>query len=215
MAGDKPDVPGFKPVNTTDEMRKAIAGNLENFGEASKLGAQVNAFNMDQLMAMFRKNIPGFDAIQNQQSAAIQSQLKGEIPQGVADYIQNSAAANALGRGVAGSGFHRNLFQTGLVREGLMQTQRGLDSAARWIAQTASFTTPNMFNIGSMFVSPQERIAVATHDRDFRFQRDWLRNQIKAAPDPTAAAVGQAIIKTDDQLMSMASSVLGGAASAI
>lgn len=212
MKGDKPDVPSFKAISTTDEMRKAIEGNQANFGRASKLASDVNAANQEQMLAMFRNAIPGFDKIQGLQSDVIQSQLKGEIPQSLVDLIQNSTAANALSRGVGGSGFQANLFKSGLVREGLAQTQRGLDSAARWIGQTASFSLPNMFNIGSMFVTPQQRIEVATHDRDFKFQRDWLKSQIRAAPDPTLSAIGGAIVKTDDQLMSVASSVLGAAA---
>lgn len=214
MKGDKPNVPDFKAINTTEEMQKAIEGNQSNFGRAAKLASDVNTANYEQMLAMFRKSIPGFDQIQSLQSGAIQSQLKGEIPQSLVDLIQNNSAANALSRGVAGGGFQANLFKTGLVREGLAQTQRGLDSAARWIGQTASFSLPNMFNIGSMFVTPQQRIQVATYDRDFKFQRDVYKSQIDAAPDPTLSAIGGALIKTDDQLMSMASSVLGAAAGA-
>lgn len=211
MKGDKPDVPAFKGIDITEQMRLAISGNQANLPGATKLANETTAANLANITRMFQ-SIPGFDKL----SKAITDDASAGplISQELADYIQNSTAANALGRGVAGGGFQRNLFKTGLIREGIAETNRRLGAAERWISGMAAFYQPAAYNIGSMFVSPQFRIESETRDRDFKFQRDVYKSQIDAAPDPTLSAIGGALIKTDDQLMSMASSVLGAAAGA-
>lgn len=210
--GKKPSVPEYKPVDPTQEQQKTIAGNLSAMPEAQKLAGGVNKFNLEQLQQMLAGLMPGYGNIQNQISTNIQSQLKGEIPADVQAQVQNSAAAKAIGGGFGGTGMHGNLVARdfGMTSYGI--TQQAMDSATRWTQATAGMAQPMMMDVSSMFFTPQQRMAYAFQNNENKFNRDWMANQIKASPDPFRAALGDAFIEDEQQIMQMAGSMVSMAA---
>lgn len=209
MAGEKPEVPIFRPVNTTTEQANAVKGNRANFQNISDLASQYNTFNMDQLKSNLEKLFPGYGAMSEKVGKNISAQLSGELPKDVTQNVQRNATERALGGGYGGSGMARNLEARDLGLTSYQMTQQGLDSATRWMAQVAATSQPSMFNMDSMFITPQQRIQTVMWNREQTWNRQWLENQISAMPDPKTAAVGAALIKTDDQMMQIAASAAG------
>lgn len=168
LYGTKPETPQFE-----EAAAQAIAGNIANLPEAQKLALGVNTFNQEQVMAMLRKAIPNYDAIVGKQSELIQSGLRGEVPKDVQDQLTLRSASRAISGGYAGSGAHRNLEARDFGLASWDITNKSLDSASRWTQSMASMTQPALFNLGSMFVSPEQK-----------FNENVLRANIAAAPDP-------------------------------
>lgn len=208
---EKPKVPEFQKINAQAEQSKATQGNIANFGAASQLGSAVNAFNQDQLLGMLRKAIPDYDNMMSQGGNLIQSYMRGEVPRDVQNQISRNASERAVSGGYGGSGMARNLEARDLGLTSLQLTQQGLSSADRWMNSAAQRSTPGMFDVSGMFLSPMQQIGLSVGERDSNFQRDWVKNQLDAEYS-LGTTVGRAIIKTDDQIMSMASSVLGSMA---
>jgi hypothetical protein len=205
----KPKVPKYTPVDATAVQRGTIEGNLANLAGAQELAAKQNKFNMEQLSQMLAAAVPGYKDILNQQSGLLQSQLRGEIPKDVQAAIQNAAAGRAVGGGYGGSGMGRNLVARDFGMTSYDITSRAMDSASRWMAATAALTVPNLFDATSMFLSPGQRLEVEFRNTENQFQREWMKNQIAALPDPAKAAIGDAIIQDEQQIMELAGSVAG------
>lgn len=177
---DKPRVPKFERIDFEQEQADAIAQNTAALPGLSALADQTNRISTDQLNAALERMLPGYGSMRNKVTENISSYLRGEIPKDVQQGIQRRAAEKGITTGTSGSQFDefgelRNLGITSLELQ-----QQGLNAAGRWLESIAS-RTPT-FNITSMFISPQERIAVKQQENQFKFQRDWLRNQIKAVP---------------------------------
>lgn len=177
---DKPKVPKFERIDFEQEQADAIAQNTAALPGLSALADQTNRISTDQLNAALERMLPGYGAMRNKVTENIGSYLRGEIPIDVQRGIERRAAEKGISTGTAGSQFDefgelRNLGITSLELQ-----QQGLNAAGRWLESIAS-RTPT-FNITSMFISPQERIAVKQQENQFQFQRNWLRNQIKAVP---------------------------------
>lgn len=209
---EKPKVPEFTPVDTKQEQANAINANLQNLSSAQELASKTNAFNYDQMTGMLKKFIPNYDQLLSQTGSNIESMLKGEIPKDVQDQIMRNVAQRGIAGGFSGSGFGRNLEAKDLGLTSLQLTQQGFDAANRWLS-TARSTMPNLFDASSMFITPAQQLAVATDNRNGAFQRQFTQNQLNAQYAP-GTIVGQAIIKTDDQITQMASSIAGSAAGA-
>ena len=208
----KPDVPEFVPVDAAAQQLEAISGNLAALPSAQRLASQTNAFNLEQLQKMLKSAIPGYEQIQGQQSAVVQSMLRGELPKDVQNAIQNAAAARAIGGGYGGAGMQRTLTARDFGRTSYDITQQGLDSATRWMAATASMVMPQMMNVTSMFLSPAQRIQHAVNERNAAFNVQWTRNQIEAMPDPFKAALGDAFVQDEYEIMKLVGAAAGAAA---
>lgn len=206
-SGDKPKVPKFHAIDTAKEQQGAIKGNIAAFGDASALASNVNLFNQEQLTKMIEAALPGGS---QQIKENIMSQLRGEIPEDVAKQISRNTAEQSIAGGFAGSQFARNLTSRDLGLTSLQLTQQGMDAASRWIKAS----TAPMMDISSMFITPQQRIQTEMFNRENQWNTQWLKNRVSAMPDPKLAAVGQGLIKFEDQLMSIAGSVAGSAAGA-
>jgi len=177
---DKPKVPKFQHVDFAAEQEAAIKQNTESLPELGALAEGVNRISTDQLNAALERMLPGYSTMRDKVTSNISSYLRGEIPSDVARAIERRGAERGISTGTSGSSFDefgklRNLGITSLELQ-----QQGLNAAGRWLDSIAA-RTPT-FNITSMFISPQERIAVKQQENQFQFQRDWLRNQIKAVP---------------------------------
>lgn len=176
---EAPDVPAAPQVNAQEQQKKSIQGNLDNFDLAALLADKTNEFNYDQLDEMLRKAIPGYENIKNLQSEALQSQLKGEIPQDVQDAIQRNAATRSTYGGFGGSALAKNLTARDLGLTSLEITNRALESASRWMQGTKMLSVPNQFNAASLFISPAQQIENEWNNQTSKFQRDWTSNVIE------------------------------------
>lgn len=206
--GDKPKVPQFKPVNAGAEQLAAISGNLDALPGAEALSTRVNAFNQAELEKLLAVALPGFQNIRNKIGQNINSLVSGEIPVDVSESIHRNAAVKSLYGGFGGTGAARNLTARDLGLTSLSLTDKGLDSASRWLSSSA--VAPR-FDVSSMFISPQTRIQTEMFNTTNQFDRNWLSNQVKAAPDPFMRALGQAFIQDEGAIMSMAGSAAGAA----
>lgn len=211
---EKPKVPKYDPVNLQDSQADAIGANLANFASASQLASQTNAFNQEELLKSLRKMIPNFDEIMGKTASIVGSQLKGEIPTDVGKAISSNAAARALGGGYAGSGLHGNLVARDLGLTSLDLMQRGLDSADRWLKTSKFMTDSGRMDASSMFINPLQMWQSQMENNKNQFNRDWVGNQLDAEYS-LGTTVGNAMIKTDDQIMQIISSIAGSAGGAM
>lgn len=149
---------------------------------------------------------PNVSNILSQGSQNILSLMQGQIPQGVQDQVQNSVAARALGGGYAGSSMHGNLMARDLGLTSLQLQQQGQAQALPWFGLGRQLSPT--FDVSNMFVTPAQQIAVALENQARQFSASWLKAQVKQS-QAWETILGQSIIKTDDQIMEMASSVAG------
>lgn len=210
---EKPDVPKFTPIDTTKEQAKAVAGNIANFGQISKLAGQANTFNQEELNKMLESAIPGYHSMVTSIGGRINDFLSGTIPKDVMGNVERSSAYRSLSGGYGGSGMARNLVARDLGLTSLQLIEKGIDAGSRWIATAKANTVAPQFDVSSMFITPQQRIATTMWNKEGQFNRDWLNNQVKAEYS-TGTVVGKAIVKTDDQITQMLSSAAGSAAGA-
>lgn len=172
----KPDMPSYNALDPQQEQKKAVEGNTAALPGIEKLASGVNAFNQQQIQKMLESSIPMYNSLKSGISSNIDSMMKGNLPKDVQDQIQNSAAARSMGSGVAGSGMGRNLVARDLGLNSLDLTQKGLSSAENWIKTMSSIEQPGMFNVSSMFLTPQQQWGMDTQERDNAFQYNWNKN---------------------------------------
>lgn len=204
--GSKPKVPQFTAIDPSKEQLAAIAGNTNALPGAQALASGVNTFNQSELERMLGSVLPGFEGIKGKIGQNITSMVSGQLPQDVQDLIRRNSAASATYGGFGGTGMGRNLTARDLGLTSLKLTEQGLDSAMRWLSSSA--VAPR-FDVSSMFVSPQTRIQTQMFNSENQFSRDWLANQVRAAPDPFMRALGQAFINDESSIMQMAGSAAG------
>lgn len=177
---DKPVVPQYERVDFGKESADALAENQANLPAAAAFAEEFNRLSGDQLNAALERMLPGYGNLRDTSTANIQSLLRGELPSDVENLIERRAAERGITMGTSGSDFN----EFGAVRQlgltSLEMTQRGLDSAMRWIDSVAR-RTPT-FNMASAFVPIGQRVGIKAAENQFKFQTDWLRNQIKAVP---------------------------------
>lgn len=190
LFGSIPALPPWHQLDLGTESGKAIATNIANLPEASRLANLTE----EQILSMMRTATPGFDAMRTQAGANINSQLKGEIPTDVSTAVQNSAAARSLGSGTAGSGFSKDLVarDLGLTSLGIMD--KGLSSAESWMASTERLLSPAAATFTNMFITPGEQASFDVGERDKNWAYHWLNNQVQAMPDPTTSGVTQMVL---------------------
>lgn len=177
---DTPEVPHFKPVDTTTEQRRATTGNIANFGDISQLAGMANMFNQEQLNRMIEMGAPGYQEMLGTTRGRVNSLLSGELPADVMSNVERSAAHRALSGGYGGSGMARNLVARDLGLTSLDMITKGIDAGNRWMASARAGTT-GQFDPTSMFVTPQQRIATTMQNRTNQWNRNWLDSQVDAA----------------------------------
>ncbi len=188
---DTPDMPAAPHVNLGDSQKTAITSNLANMTDAEKLAAGTNDFNFEQLHKQLGEAIPGYNDIIKGQSDILQSELKGELPQDVQDQIQRNSAVKSLYGGFAGGGMERNLTARDLGLTSLQLTNTALDSASRWMSNVKSMATTPLFNLSSMFISPEQQFNADWMNATSSFQRNWANNQMEtAASNASTRAIG-------------------------
>ena len=207
--GKKPEIPVLPGINPNNVQAETIASNAQNLPGLQQMAGEINAFNVKQNLGQLSQALefiaPGQLA---QAQGLVSSQLRGEVPADVAAQLQRRSAAQSLLGGFGGnSGLGRNLSARdfGLTSMGIQQ--QGLanfSNLASMVPKTA------MFDLTSMFYTPQQRMNFAFQDREAHFQRDLLANQVAAAPDPGTAALGKEIDRFFNTAASVGMSYAGG-----
>lgn len=202
----KPKVPPFVPIDTTAEQAAAIAGNQSNLAGIEKLVGDTNSFMGQQWLNATKFGFPNFSSVAGNITNNIEDWTSGTIPQDVQDLIQRNGAVKSLYGGYGGTGMGGNLVARDLGLTSLDLMGRGQDAATKWMAATR---VPTM-DVSGMFISPQQKIGVSQWNKEFAFNRDWTKNQIKAMPDPFWSALGASF----DSMLGSAASAAGSAAGA-
>lgn len=183
LTGRKPNVPDLPAIDPNRVQAEAIAANQQALPAAQQLGTGINEFNTAQRLAQLTKmlNFAGGPGALSSIQQNIGSRVRGEIPTDVAQAIRRNSAAGALQGGFGGgSPLGRNLTARDFGLTSLNIAQQGMADALNFAGMA---DTPN-FDVTSMFMSPQQRMAVALNERDVQFNRSWLEEQIEAAPSP-------------------------------
>jgi hypothetical protein len=198
--GDKVKVPKFKEIDPDAEIQKAFDSIKEQLPEAQRITRNISEADADTQMAVLEKIAPGTAENIRLQTKNIQAGLRGELPEDVRNLIIDRSAVQSQFGGYSGSqaaGYNqlRNLGLTSLQR---MDT--AMNQGAQALAQYSSMV-PRM-SVSSMFMMPNQRIALAQGERNQQFQRDYASAQVAAQPDPVTSAMAGTVAK--------AAGVLGG-----
>lgn len=188
--GSKPKVPEWKPLNIDKEQKDTVTGNLEALGEAETLGSRVNTFNQQELERLYGMALPSYDKIKESVSKSLGDLSAGKIPDDVASEVLRRAAGRSYAGGFGGTGLSRNLQARDLGLTSLDLMDRGLGATQRWL----STATAPRFDVTSMFLTPSQRIPIAAEERNLQWQYEYLKNQIKAMPDPQARGAHDAVV---------------------
>lgn len=198
--GKKPTVPDFPTLTAIG--KETTAANVANFDANADLFGKANQFNTEQIKAMLEYAAPGASSIIDMQRQNIEDELAGKLPQGVQDFIQQSAASRATAGGYGGSGMAGNLGLRDLGLNSLAATQQGFNHAQQWLAAAQS-RSPTL-SISNAFFTPAQGYQ---HSTD-KFQRDNYAANIAAAPDPSARGK----YDTNMAILGMVLSAYGGGA---
>ncbi|MBU6231539.1 hypothetical protein KGP36_02625 [Patescibacteria group bacterium] len=193
LLGSKPVVPNLPVLNLGTEQQTAIKNNQAALPAAENLVGSANQFSIDQINQMLQQAIPGYSSMVQTATGNIASELKGQIPTDVAQQVQNSDAARALGGGYGGSGAHGDLVARDLGLTSLNLTQQGLSSFENWTRNSAALYEPSMINVSSMFITPMQQYQTDNEQNVQQFQRQWMQNQINAQPAMWAQAFKEAV----------------------
>lgn len=198
--GDKVKVPKFKEIDPDAEIQKAFDSIQKQLPEAQRITKDIGEADADTAMAVLERIAPGTQQVIQQQVANLQAGLRGELPEDVRNLIIDRSAAKSQFGGYSGSqaakfGELRNLGLTSLQR---MDT--AMNQSAQALQQYSSMV-PRM-SVSSMFLMPNQKIALAQGERNQQYQRDLAAAQVAAQPDPVMSGMAGTVAK--------AAGVLGG-----
>ncbi len=208
----KPKVPDWQDISLATQQGKAIDANLAALPGAEQLVSRSNAFSQDQISKMLQNVIPNYSALTSKSGSNIEAMLRGEIPSDVKDQIQTSDAARALSGGYSGSGMHGDLVARDLGLTSLHLTQQGLSSAESWISMMDSMFAPSQLSVKDMFISPTQMFQTTFANQAEKWNVQWLKNQLKALPDPATAAIARDVGGIVDSVGSSVGNYVGGGA---
>ncbi len=192
--GSKVKVPKFKEIDPDAEIDKAFRSIQQRMPEGKRVARSIAEADAETALAVLEQFAPGSQAAIQQQMQNIQAGLRGELPEDVQRFIIDRSVAQARQGGFGGSqaatfGELRNLGLTSLQR---------IDTAMNQSAQafqTIRGLMPQQQSVGNMFLTSQQRVALAERERDAQFQRDMQAAQVAAQPDPVTGGIAPTIAK--------------------
>lgn len=183
----KPVVPELPEIDAQGAQTQAIAGNLKSLPQLKQLGSRVNRFLSEEISKAAERIMPGYSKLLQTGTEAIQSGVEGNLPEGVADNLRRFAAELGVGSGTVGSQFDDFRAVDLYGREVDKHFWNSISAADQWLSKARS-ATPT-FDFTGMFISPAQQISVDQYNQQTQFQHQWLKNQLKAAPEGWEAAV--------------------------
>lgn len=206
--GKKPYIPDLPTLDVGQEQRLSVADNLAALPSLENLAGKTNRFNFAEISRMLEAAVPGFGSALKTAGTNAASLARGEIPEDVARAVQGTSAAHALGGGYAGSGFGFNRTARDLGLTSLNLTGEGqnrlmsLGGFARNAFPTFDFT--------NAFITPQQRLSFDWTQNLAQYQVRLMQEQVKAAPDPAMAELGQAFDNFFETWKNVGMGALGG-----
>lgn len=206
--GKKPKIPQLPRLDVGTVQREATTANLAALPGLEQLTTAVNRFNVDEISRMLKQALPGFTGALRRTTETAGALGRGEIPEDVSRAVQSSAAARSLGGGFAGSGFSRNLVARDLGLTSLQLTGEG-QNRLMGLGGFAGQMFPR-FDFTTAFITPQQKLAFDFQQNLAQWQRDLLAAQVKAAPDPATAELGEAMDNFFETWKNIGVGMLGG-----
>jgi hypothetical protein len=207
IAEGKPKIPKLAPIDAQTEQTKAIAGNAASLPALMEQGGKINEFTANEINRMAEILSPGYGALRDRVMGAFNDQISGNIPRDVSLQVQRNSAVKSLYGGFSGTGMAKNLTARDLGLTSMDITQKGLDSAQRWMLAVRSGTP--QFDVTSMFVSPALQIQTSFAEREAQFQRNYISN-LNDWEHSIGHAIGEDIRATGQFFTSILSSYMGG-----
>lgn len=156
-----------KPIDWQEEQKKAISGNLANFGDASQLSERTNTFAQGEASRLMEMALPGWSKLQGTLSNQAQSLLTNpyDVPPEVAQNLARQAAERGISSGARGQ-FSDFSYLRDFGLNSLQMGQQRINQA-QGIASMLASTAPrvNPMSPISMFINPTQ-VAAATQQQN-------------------------------------------------
>lgn len=199
----------YPALNLGQIQGDAIASNQAALPGAERLASEVNTFTSDQLNKQLEAIMPGYSALQKSVTGAISDEVSGKLPKDVLDFLKNQAASYGVSSGTVGSesSGYRGLRNLGLTS--LQVAQHGISSAMAWMSKADALARGTMFNVSSMFFTPEQYYQGTAMERNLKYERE-----LGAWAVPTAQEyMSQAMIAEGGQMMGSGGGFSGVASS--
>lgn len=200
--GSKPVVPPIEEVKLPEAQLDAIAANKA----AAPGAAELARLSQEQIRAMMRFAIPGFDQATGLVGRNIIDMLQGKIPSDVAAMSRIGTAGRALRGGYASGtpgSMGSNLEARDLAYTSYGIMKEGQSAMQSWLGAMEHLYAPSQALYSSMFFNPLNLYQAKREQSNINFSRSYLVNQIQAMPDPTVRGIY-------DTIMNLVNSYLGG-----
>ena len=197
LFGGTPAVPPWQNIYLNQQQGAATSANQAALPGLTSLASGVDLFNQDQMTALLNSIMPGWSGSADTASGNIASELKGQIPADVSMTVQSSDAAKALTGGFGGSGLAGDLTARDLGLTSLDLTSTGTSSLESWTGLVDKLFEPGMFNVSSMFVTPQQEFQDTMQNQEQAWNAKWMQSQVSAMPDPVFSGIMNLATGTD------------------
>jgi hypothetical protein len=191
--GSKVKVPKFKEIDPDKEIDEAFKSIQQRLPEGQRVARSIAEADTETALAVLEQFAPGSQAAIQQQMQNIQAGLRGELPEDVQRLITDRAAAQAFAGGFGGSGAARALELRDLGLTSLQRIDTAMGQSAQAF-QTIRGLMPQQQSVGSMFLMPGQRIALAQSERNMQYQRDLAAAQERAKASPVASGLFNAAV---------------------
>ncbi len=170
LYGSRPVVP--KSPDYAAGLQNTINQDIALLPSLNELGR----LSTDELQNLLEHALPGYTGLRDATTGIISDKLAGKIPRDVQQMLERNAAEKGITMGTSGSNFNQydELRNLGLTSLGVQN--EGLQQANQWLNLNRS----NVFDFSKMFRTKED----SAKELDFKWSRDWLANQVAAAPDP-------------------------------
>lgn len=174
-----PQFANYKPTDLNKAVSDTVAANQANFKGASTLAADTNTFDLEQQKSMLESAMPGFSAMQKQLMDAanqdMKSSMTGELPAAMQANLARLGAERGVTRGTSG-----NFNQFSVMRDmgvNMLDWQQASRTRALATLQSVYNVAPKVSPMSpySMFISPQDSIAVQTRNNENQYSVDQAK----------------------------------------
>lgn len=181
----------YDPVDIGEAQAGAINANQQQFGAASRLAGQTNAFNQGEATRLLEQAMPGYSAIQSRLMSQINADLDSQtsLPSDVQDRIARFAAEKGITRGTGG-----NFNSFSLVKDfgfNLIDWQNAKRASALNTLSTVFGMAPrvNPMSPSAMFVDPNAAIAAQAGNSQMAYNIAQSNNNAQAAAANQRASI--------------------------
>lgn len=183
--GKKPIPAEYQPVDFTKEQLNSITGSASNLDAIQQLVHNSNKGLRYEDIQRIKQLVPGFKNLLRSEGSATGSLLNGQLPYDDVLGIASDRASLAGSLGIPGASGSATLKDLGLSRLDAIKAGGGMFKDMVGIAQQVSpierYARPTDF-----FISPEQRIRDTVGQNELIQQSTQSKNNIDAAPDPTA-----------------------------